>query len=138
MKRYLLVLPVFALLPGCSTAFAKEQPWSFVASVGGLQVGVPMHSHGRWSLPIQADVSGAQAITTKPTTFNSAIVCTAVDAKVQGPDIMLVVRTTLAHGGATSVCPAAKLGKLANGSYNVWYGTSRAKGISLGTVRVAL
>jgi hypothetical protein len=137
MTRHLTVLSVVLWL-GCSTAFAGDRPWSFVTAVGGLKVGAPVHSDGEWSLPIQGDVSGLKAITNRPTTMNSALVCEAVKARVKGQDIFLMLKTTLVHGDATSACPAAKLGKLANGSYSVWYGTSRAEGVSLGTVRVAL
>ncbi len=137
MKRHLTVLSV-VLWFGCSTALGGEQPWSFVTSVGGLTVGTPVQSDGGWLLPIQADVSGLKAVTTKPTTLNSALVCEAVKANVKGQDIFLMLKTALVHGDATSACPAAKLGKLPNGSYSVWYGTSRSAGISLGTVRVAL
>jgi hypothetical protein len=137
MKRYVTVLSVLLIL-GCSLAFAEDQPWSFVKAVGGLKVGAPVQSKDGWLLPIQADVSGSKAITTKPTTINSAIACKSVNARVKGQDIFLVIATTLAHGGMTSDCPAAKLGKLTSESYNVWYGTSRAKENSLGSVRVAL
>ena len=138
MKRLLNSLSSFVLVLGCAVALAAERPWSFVTAVGGLEVGTPVQSNGRWSLPIRSDVSGLQAITNKPTTINSALVCTAVKAQVKGSDIFLVLETSVAHGTATSSCPDADLGRLASGSYNVWYGTSQAKGISLGTVRVAL
>lgn len=138
MKRSLNILTILILVHGCSIIFAKEQPWSFVTAVGGLAVGTPVPSNGRWLLPVRADVSGTQVIANKPTTLNSGLVCEAVRAKVKGQDIFLTIKTTLAHKGATSVCPAAKLGRLSSGRYDVWYGTSRAEGTSLGTVRVSL
>jgi hypothetical protein len=138
MARLLVVLPVLAMLHGCSTAFAEKRPWSFVTAVGGLKVESPVHSSGRWFLPIQADVSGVRTITARPTTINSSLICEAVTVRVKGQDIFLVLETALAHGDATSVCPVAKLGRLATGRYNVWYGTSRAEGVSLGAVDVAL
>src|SRR5688572_9643837 len=134
MTRYLFVLPALLILQGCSLAFAEERPWSFVTAIGGLEVGTPIQSSGRWSLPIRADVSGLQTITNKPTTINSALVCEVVKARVKGQDIFLILKTTLAHGDATSICPAAKLGRLAPGRYSVWYGASRTKGISLGAI----
>jgi hypothetical protein len=138
MTRHLVVLPALLMLHGCSLAFAEERSWSFVTAVGGLEVGKPVQSSGRWSLPIRADVSGLKTITNKPTTINSALVCEVVKARVKDQDIFLILKTTLAHGDATSICPAAKLGRLATGRYNVWYGAPRAKGISLGTIDVAL
>ncbi len=138
MKRPLASLASLAFVLGCVVAHAEQRPWSFVTAVGGIQVGTPVQTNGKWSLPIRADVSGLQAITNKPTTMNSALVCEAVKAQVKGNDIFLIIETGVAHGTATSSCPDANLGQLANGSYNVWYGTSQAKGVSLGSVRVAL
>jgi hypothetical protein len=138
MKRLLNSLSSLVLVLGCAVAHAAERPWSFVTAVGGLEVGTPVQSNGRWSLPIRADVSGLQAFTNTPTTMNSALVCKAVRAQVKGNEIFLILETSVAHGTATSSCPDANLGHLATGSYNVWYGTPHAKGASLGTVRVAL
>jgi len=138
MKRPLTILSFLLLAHGGTVALAKERPWSFVTAVGGLEVGTPVQTNGAWSLPIRADVSGLQAITNKPTTMNSALVCEAVKAQVKGNDIFLVLETGVADGTATSTCPAAKLGRLANGRYNVWYGRSQAESVSLGAVHVAL
>jgi hypothetical protein len=138
MKRPRNSLSSLVLLLVCSGANAEERPWSFVTAVGGLEIGTPVQSKGKWSLPIRADVSGVRAVTSKPTTMNPALVCNAVKAKVRNNDIFLVLETSVAHGNATSRCPDAKLGKLASGSYNVWYGTSYANAISVGAVLVAL
>ena len=138
MKPLLTFLSVLFMLHGCAAVLAEERPWSFVTAVGGLEVGTPVRSNETWLLPVRADVSGLQAITNRPTTLNSAVVCEAVKAHFQGQDIFLILETTVAHDAATSRCPAAKLGKLAGGHYDVWYGASRAEGISLGTVDVAL
>lgn len=138
VRAALTSLSSLVLVLGCTVAHAEERPWSFVTGAGGLEVGTPVQSNGRWSLPIRADVSGLKAFTNKPTTMNSALVCKAVKAQVKGNDIFLVLETSVAHGAATSSCPDADLGQLANGSYNVWYGKPQAKEISLGAVRVAL
>jgi hypothetical protein len=138
MKHLLNSISSLVFLLCCAVAGAEERPWSFVTTVGGFQIGAPVQSNGKWSLPVRADVSGLQVITNEPTTINSALVCNAIKAQVHGSDIFLVLETGVAHGTGTSKCPDAKLGKLAKGSYNVWYGTSRANGVSLGVVRVAL
>jgi hypothetical protein len=138
MKSRLNFMSSLVLALGCAVAQAEEQPWAFVTAVGGLEPGTPVKLGGRWSLPIRADVSGLQSIKNKPTTMNSALVCTAVKAQVRGNDIFLLVETSVTHGTATSSCPNADLGHLAGGSYNVWYGKAQAKGIPLGAVRIAL
>ncbi len=120
MNRPLTTLSVLVLVLGCAGAHSEEQTWSFVTAVGGLKVGTPVQSNGRWSLPIQADVAGLNAITNKPSTMKSGLVCKAVKAQVRGDNIFLVLETKVAHGTGTCRCPDAKLGRLADGSYDVW------------------
>lgn len=131
-------LLVALALTGCNALTGEERPWSFVTSVGGLEISPPVHKGESWLLPVRADVSGLQAITHKPTTMNSGLVCDFTKARVKGQDIFIVIVTTLPHEGATSVCPAATLGALEPGQYNVWYGSNRTEGVQVGTVDVAL
>jgi hypothetical protein len=137
MKGSRISLASLVLMLGCTFATAQERPWSFITAVGGLEIGTPVQSNGRWSLPIRADVSGLQPITNRPTTTNSALVCKAVKARVEGNEIFLILETSMAGEGPSSRCPDADLGKLAIGSYTLWYGTPQAKNALLGTVRVA-
>jgi hypothetical protein len=138
MKRFLGSLAILIALHGCATVTTKERSWSFVTAVGGLALAAPVHVGNRWELPVRADVSGLRAITNEPTTMNSGLVCDATRADVKGRDILIVIVTTMPHGNATSACPAAKLGALDPGQYNILYGPNRAEGVKLGTIDVAL
>lgn len=136
MTKQIALLAGILSLQGCLMAFAEDRSWAFVTAVGGLEVGAPVQAGNKWQLPVRADVSGLQTITVKPTAINSGLVCKSVQAKVKGQDIFLILETTLAHGNAASVCPAASLGRPAAGRYNLWYGTSRADGVALGTLTI--
>ncbi len=138
MKPCLPVLATLALLAACAAAMSEEKSWSFVTSVGGLAWDRPIHEDDGWKLPVRADVSGLQAITNAPTTMNSGLVCDKTRARVDGRDIYIVIVTTIPHGNATSACPAANLGVLEPGQYNVLYGSRGREGVKLGTVDVAL
>lgn len=65
-------------------AFADSESWSFVQSVGGIAVETPTLLTWGWVLPVRADVSGLQAVTTKPTTLNSALVCEETGVQFEG------------------------------------------------------
>ena len=138
MRRHLPSLAILVTLYGCAAVMTQEQSWSFVTAVGGLEFATPVHVNNRWELPIRADVSGLRAITTEPTTMNSGLVCDSTKANIEGRNIFIVIVTTIPHGKATSVCPAADLGVLVPGQYNVLYGASIAEGVKLGAVDVAL
>ena len=129
---------MLVLLDGCAAAMREEKSWSFVTSVGGLAWASPIHENDRWKLPVRADVSGLQAITNAPTTMNSGLVCDETRAHVDGRDIFIVIVTTIPHGSSTSACPAANLGVLEPGQYNILYGSNSREGVKLGTVDVAL
>lgn len=144
MNRILHLLASAALLSGCSLVMKKEQPWAFVTSVGGLELGVPVQDKYRWKLPIRADVSGLQSFTVKPTMVNSGLVCEKTTANVGGGKIVIAIVTTIPHGNASSVCPAADLGIIEPGQYEVYYGSRNVElydahvgeSIFLGTVKV--
>jgi hypothetical protein len=138
MTRLISMPAMLLMLHGCAAIQREEQPWSFVTAVGGLELGSPVHSSNQWELPVRADVSGLHAVTNKPTTMNSGLVCDATKARIEGQDILLVVVTTAPHGTVSSSCPAAKLGALAPGHYNVLYGKTRSEGEALGTIDVGL
>src|SRR5262245_46844936 len=101
MKPLLAIPTILLALNGCASVLAREQPWSFVASVGGLEVGTPVHRQSRWELPVRADVSGLQAITHAPTAMNSGLVCDAVKAHIKGREIYLALTTTVLHRDAS-------------------------------------
>ena len=123
MNRRLVLLASVLVLSGCSLVMREEQPWAFVTSVGGLELGVPVLEKNRWKLPIRADVSGLQSITVEPTLRNSGLVCEKTKAYVQGRKIVILIVTTIPHGDANPVCTAADLGAIRPGQYEVFYGT---------------
>lgn len=129
-----LCLVVAITLCGCTSPMRKEQPWSFVTATGGLELGSPVSVDGRWELPIRANVSGLETITLAPTTMNSGLVCDETRTRVEGRDIFLLIVTTLPHGEASARCPAAKLGALESGRYDILYGSHRAESVRLGTI----
>jgi hypothetical protein len=125
---------IFALLVALNNAHAEDRDWPFVSSVGGMAIGEPTKSGAGWELPINADVSGLRQVTDKPTLLNSALVCD-IKATIAGDTITLVLQTGLVHKGKSSACPAAKLGSLSPGTYQVNY-LSNAAPIHLRDIRI--
>lgn len=113
LMNFLCILP----LAVCS----DPRGWEFVESAGGLSVGPASQNNGKWSLAIQADVSGLEKITVKPTRINSALICERTTASVEGNAIHLTIHTGLIREGYSTHCPAADLGELAAGSYQLFY-----------------
>src|SRR5271169_2462329 len=104
-----------------ASASAESDSWDFLQAVGGISVEAPLHSASGWSLPVHANVSGLERVTTKPTTLNSALVCEQTIAKVEGQSIYLTIVPVLAHANFSPRCPSAQLGNLAAGRYRVFY-----------------
>ena len=70
---------VFAVCTSCSTLIgcvtSEHATWNFVQAVGGIKVGDPQSvTNGEWAVPVECDVSGLTAVTTKPTTLNNNLV----------------------------------------------------------------
>lgn len=136
MNRILHLLASVTLLSGCSGVMRDEQPWAFVTSVGGLELGTPVQEKNRWKLPIRADVSGLRSVTIKPTMLNSGLVCDKTKAYVEGRKIVIQIVTTIPHGDASPLCPAADLGAIQPGQYDVLYGARLGERILLGPIKV--
>ena len=102
-------------------AAATPQPWTFVVSVGGMTVGDPVQANGAWTLPVQADVSGLETFTSKPTALNSALVCSSVVAKIIDKSIYLTIHSDWVGATKGARCPAAQLGIIPSGAYKVFY-----------------
>ena len=119
-------------------AFAGSEGWQFVHSVGGIAVGKPELQPSGWSLPVRADVSGLTAITSKPSTLNSALVCERTDAAVERLNIYLTIVSGLVRSGYTSLCPPANLGILSPGKYRVFYRGPCEPPVELSEVSVGL
>ena len=118
MKKLLLLSLI--VLVACA-ALDEPRNWTFVQSVGGISIGDPTQGNDEWLLPVRADVSGLREISTKPTVMLSGVACRAVEAKVEGTSIFIVVTTTIAGEGRTAQCPPAALGHPRAGMYAVIY-----------------
>lgn len=121
-----------------SAGAATPQPWTFVVSVGGITVGDPVQANGAWTLPVQADVSGLETFTSKPTALNSALVCSSVVAKIIDNHIYLTIHSDLAGAIKSARCPAAQLGIIPSGAYKVFYKGPQDAPVLLRSVHVGL
>ena len=68
-------LALAAALLFSSAALGQARDWAFLQSVGGLALGVPVERNGVWRLPIRANVSGLEAVTTRPTAVHPTLAC---------------------------------------------------------------
>jgi hypothetical protein len=136
--RALVAIVGTATLFASALADSAPQPWAFVKSVGGIIVEDPVPVGGRWILPVQANVSGLQSFSSKPTTLNSGLSCTSVRARVTGNRINLTIYTEVAESASSGVCPSASLGVLPAGEYKVFYAHPDGVPMHLRDVRVGL
>ncbi|MEX2130640.1 MAG: hypothetical protein WD772_04075 [Pseudohongiellaceae bacterium] len=77
------VLLVAVLLGACLYSSSRDyvgQPldWSFIQAVGGIRLGEPYNQNGLVFVPIVADVSGRQTITTVPSLTTENLICRIV------------------------------------------------------------
>jgi hypothetical protein len=135
MKRIVLILLITSLP---ASVLAGSENWSFVQSVGGLAIAKPSRGKSGWVLPVHADVSGLKAITTKPTTLNSALICESTYATIEGRNIYLTITSSLAHPNTNPSCPPAKLGEMSPGKYGVFYRGPNETPVHLGEVSIGL
>ena len=95
-------------------------------AVGGMRIGTPYQEYGDWYLPVIANLSGTQRISTAPTTRHGAIRCKEVLVDVAAERIYLTVSTDTLSAGAShpkdgARCPPARLDEIAPGKYRVYY-----------------
>lgn len=121
--RHILFIPVWLLLSSCVALTERQRDWELVQFVGGISIGTPTLVDGSWSLPVHCNVAGEQ-VTRKPIGGHSGLLCSSTTAIVQGHDILLSVRTSLATGTPTKLssrCPPANLASATPGAYSVYY-----------------
>ncbi len=124
------------------SVLAGPENWSFVQSVGGIEIGAPFLHHWGWVLPVRADVSGRQRVTTKPTRLDSALVCERTDVAVEGRNIYITVATepatrstrALLFPDGSSRCLPVMLGEVLPGKYEVFYRGPSDTPVRLGEV----
>jgi hypothetical protein len=130
----LLALVVFLPI----TAHARSESWGFVQSIGGIVVEAPVHTKDGWVLPVQANVSGLETITQKPTILNSALICKRTEVRIEKNNIYLTLVTGITHKGGSPRCPHAELGNIASGKYRVFYRGPGESPFSLREVEIGL
>lgn len=113
---------------------SEPRGWGFVQSVGGMAIGPAVERQGGWFLPVQANVSGTESITVKPSMLNSGLICERVSAKVVGDTILLTLHTGLVRDGDSPRCPEAALGTPKAGEYRVLYVYGESEAQALGSV----
>ena len=127
-----IFVKLLCILPLAVCSEAKD--WAFVQSVGGIALGAASVSEEKWSLAVRANVSGLEEVTVKPTLLNSALICESTTASVQGNDIYLTINTGLVRDDFSASCPAAKLGRVKEGSYQVFYKSPNGEAQRLGEI----
>lgn len=110
--------------------------WSFVQSVGGIALGEVTVVDGNYSLAIEADVSGLKEVTIKPTLVNSALICERTSATVKNQAIYLTINKGIVREGYSTSCQAAELGRLIDGTYQVFYESPNGETQALGEVLI--
>lgn len=113
---------------------SEARDWAFVQSAGGIALGELVSKEGNWSLAVRANVSGLETITVKPQRINSALICERTDAVVQPGEIHLTIHSGLLRDGYVPSCPNANLGKLAPGTYRVFYRSTNGELNPLGEI----
>jgi len=134
MQKPILAIAM-PMLCACG-AFYHCEDWSFVQATGGLSVGAPQHVNDNWILPVIANVSGTQTITTNPTVINSGMVCRSVNADIRKQSIYLTIVTSVAGDSLSAICPPASLRHISNGKYAVYYRNHNDTSIALGEVTI--
>jgi hypothetical protein len=119
-------------------ANAEPRTWAFVQGVGGIAFETPIHNANGWSLPVRANLSGVEQITTRPTTLHSALACLQTAAVVEGHNIYLTIASGLPGDGHSSRCPPSQLGVLTPGRYRVFYRGPNEEPHFLGRVSIGL
>ncbi len=113
---------------------SEPKDWAFVQSVGGIALGATSVIDEQWSLDVRANVSGLEEVTVKPTLLNSALICESTTASVQSNDIYLTINSGLVREGYSASCPAAKLGRVNQGSYQIFYKSPNGESQRLGEI----
>jgi hypothetical protein len=113
---------------------AEIRAWSFVQQSGGLRIGQPYRQFTSWYLPIRANVSGIEAISTQPSQLNSGLTCKEVMTDIDKQAIYLAIATEVGKGDAR--CPPAKLRDIAPGRYRVYYQYDESRPKPLGDITI--
>jgi hypothetical protein len=138
MKKYRIYILSILFIIGFSSqiALAEKMDWTFIQSIGGISVGVPLRTEDGFYLPIDCDVSGLKQVTVKPTTINSALVCSKVYVSIKGNNIYITISTGLPGGRENSQCSAVKIGYPESGDYAVFYKDPKGPTYEIGKIKI--
>jgi hypothetical protein len=140
--KYTACIVVIILISCATFAFDLEntiekQKWSYILSVGGLKIGKPYFEKDNWYLEVKCDVSGLREISAKPTAINSFHVCRDIKVEIQGENIQLTVITSFPDDvHRSALCNDAKLGKIPDGEYKVYYIYPAEEQVLIGNINI--
>lgn len=120
----------------CSAVESVERNWSFIEKVGGLEIGKPYKELNTNYLPINVDVSGLKKVTTKPTTLNSALMCSRTGHIIKDNEIHISIYTSLINETAGRNCKSIPLLGIKEGKYTVYYSTKNTEKHKLGSITI--
>jgi hypothetical protein len=128
MKKTIFVLVLFAVLCvvggiSCSTltgvATSSHADWTFIQSVGGLDVSASPNSA---LIPVYCDVSGVKPATPGTTAVNSGLVVRRERYKLKGNTILYWIETCVVTKAHTSpVTKGIRIPDLLPGEYSLEY-----------------
>ena len=124
IETLLLTLLAAACLqaPAYAADFIEPRSWHFLHARGGILVEQPFRKGSQWLLPLKCNVSGIEAINTRPTIRHSQLAWAETAVKVDGFSIYLTINTAMQSPDyPTAICGAAAINYLEPGVYDVLY-----------------
>jgi hypothetical protein len=117
-----LILGFLIFLTSCRLFVEQKRDFSFIQSVGGIEIEQPILSQDGWIVPVKCDVSGLSTITTKPKLMNSALECSEIISSKNDTAIFLTVKTSvIGFKSKDCKCRAVNVGDLVKKPYSVYY-----------------
>jgi len=123
-----LMFCILFLLPGCKDIGlffpgAVAADWEFIQSVGGIRLGDPYIRDGHYFVPLIANVSGSQSVTTSPTNRSTGLVCATIEGdgigNIFGTDYWVTIyiqpESEVALTNPSGICPDIALGRVGMG-----------------------
>ncbi len=111
--------------------------WEFIQKSGGIRVAQPVVRDGERLLPVTYDISGLSEVTRKPTSINSGLVVSKVEAvHVRDVIVIRVIRQVADKAKQAGPDHFAKITQIESGTYAVFYGNAGNEETYLGEVRI--
>ena len=129
------IIWIFILILCSCSVVEERQDWSFIESVGGINVGA-QDKNPNW-LILRGDVSGLHEFSVKPTQLNSALALKSVEASADNPAINLYVTTTvISKKFSTTKIEGADISSVKAGQYTVQYLNKDGSVVKIGNVTI--